>query len=332
MKCLVTGGAGFIGSHLAEALVKRGNKVTVFDNLMTGKKENIAPFFPKIKFIKGDLRNKNIVKKATKNIDIVFHLGALPSVLRSVENPLFSHQINTTGTLNVLCACKENKVKKIVYASSSSVYGDTPKLPKVETIPCNPLSPYALQKLTGEKYCLLFFKLFKIKVVILRYFNVFGERQDPKSPYSAAIPKFVNLMLKGKRPTVFGDGKQSRDFTYVENVVSANLLAVKSKKAEGEIINVACGKNFTLNELIDNINLILKTKIKPIYTKPKSGDVRHSLASISKAKKLLGYKVVVPFKEGLEKYIGWAKEENSKSEYRNSKQIRILPQRDPFGI
>ncbi len=302
MKFLVTGGAGFIGSHIVEELVRREKRVRVLDNFSTGKKENIAPFLEEIELIEGDIRDPEIVKKAVKEIDYVLHQAALPSVPRSIKDPITTNEVNVLGTLNILMAAKEAGAKKIVYASSSSVYGDTPNLPKREDTVTSPLSPYALSKLAAEEYSKLFSSLYGLEAIILRYFNVFGPRQDPTSQYAAVIPKFIASMLKGERPTIYGDGEQSRDFTYVSNVVSANLLAITSKIKEG-VFNIACGKRITVNELVKSLNRIMDTDIEPLHTNPRPGDVRHSQADISKAKKVLGYRIEVDFEEGLRKTV-----------------------------
>ncbi len=301
---LVTGGAGFIGSHIVEELIRRGERVRVLDNFSTGKRENITPFSKDIELIEGDIRNLTIVKKAMQGTDFCLHQAALPSVPRSIKDPITTNEVNVLGTLNILMAAKEAGVKKIVYASSSSVYGDTPNLPKREDTVTSPLSPYALSKLAGEEYSKLFTSLYGLETVSLRYFNVFGPRQDPTSQYAAVIPKFISLMLKGERPTIYGDGKQSRDFTYVSNVVNANLLATTSQTKEG-VFNIACGKKITVNELAKNLNRIMNTDIKPLYTGPRPGDVRHSQADISRAEEALGYKVEVGFEKGLEKTVEW---------------------------
>lgn len=301
---LVTGGAGFIGSHIVEELVKREERVRVLDNFSTGKKENIAPFLEEIELIEGDIRDSEIVKKAVKEIDYVLHQAALPSVPRSIKDPVTTNEVNVLGTLNILMAAKEGGVKKIVYASSSSVYGDTPNLPKREDTVTSPLSPYALSKLAAEEYSKLFSSLYGLEAIILRYFNVFGPRQDPTSQYAAVIPKFIASMLKGERPTIYGDGEQSRDFTYVSNVVSANLLAITSKIKEG-VFNIACGKRITVNELVKSLSKIIDTDIEPLHTNPRPGDVRHSQADISKAKKALGYRIEVDFEKGLKRTVDW---------------------------
>jgi nucleoside-diphosphate-sugar epimerase len=305
---LVTGGAGFIGSHIVEELLKRREKVRVLDNFSTGKRENITPFLKEIELIEGDIRESKIVKKAMKGVDYVLHQAALPSVFRSIKDPITTNEVNVLGTLNILMAAKEARVKKVVYASSSSVYGDTPTLPKREDMKSFPLSPYALSKLAGEEYSRLFFSLYGLETIILRYFNIFGPRQDPASQYAAVIPKFISSLLNGERPTIYGDGEQSRDFTYVSNVVRANLLATTLKIKEG-IFNIACGKRITVNELVKGLNGIMNMNIEPLYTDPRPGDVRHSQADISKAKEALGYRIEINFEEGLKKTVEWFRRE-----------------------
>jgi len=307
MTYLVTGGAGFIGSNIVEYLVKKGEKVRVLDNFSSGRRGNIAHLLDKIEVVEGDVRDFWTVIQATKGVDFILHQAALPSVQRSVNNPLTSNEVNINGTLNLLEAAKEYGIKRLVYASSSSVYGDTPTLPKIEDMPPKPLSPYAITKLAGEEYCQTFSRLYKLPVVCLRYFNVFGTRQDPTSQYSAVIPKFIHLLLDKKTPVINGDGEQSRDFTFVENVVQANLLACHSDVSGGEVINIACGQSYTLNQLVTILNRIIGVNIKPDYADAKPGDVKHSLADISKAKKLLNYQPKVSFAQGLEKTVEWFK-------------------------
>lgn len=307
-KYLITGGAGFIGSNIAEELLKRGEYVRIIDNFSTGKRENIEEFIDDIDLIEGDLRNIDDVKRAVKDIDFVLHQAALPSVPRSVADPISSNANNIDGTLNLLVAAKEAGVKRVVIAASSSAYGDTEILPKVEYMMPNPLSPYAVTKYVEELYGRVFYKVYGLETVLLRYFNVFGPKQDPTSQYAAVIPKFITKILKGESPIIFGDGEQTRDFTYVDNVVEANILAATSEKVgHGEVINIACGQRISLNQLVDKINEILGTNIRPIYDKPRVGDIKHSLASIEKAEKLLGYSVKVTFEEGLRKVIDWYK-------------------------
>jgi len=304
-KFLITGGAGFIGSNICTKLVSQGCFVRVIDNLLTGKKSNIADILDKIEFIEADMGDPDIALAAMKGIDVVLHQGALPSVPRSVDDPAATHRHCVDATFTLLLAARDAKVKRFVYAASSSAYGDTPTLPKVETMPANPLSPYAAAKLMGEYYCSVFYKVFGLETVSLRYFNVFGPHQDPTSQYAAVIPAFVTAILKGKSPTVYGNGEQSRDFTYVDNVVEANLLAARAKQTKGEVVNIACGEAITVNAIIDNVNEIVGKKVKPIYAPARKGDVKHSLADITLAKKLIGYKPTVGFREGLKKAIEW---------------------------
>jgi len=306
IRYLVTGGAGFIGSNIVKKLLESNNYVRVVDNFSTGKKENIEEFLDNKNFelIEEDISDLIIAKKIVKNIDFVFHEAAIPSVPRSINNPFASNKANIDGTLNILIAARDANVKKLVYASSSSIYGDSIKLPKQENDPINPISPYALTKLAGERYCQLFAQLYKLPTICLRYFNVFGPKQDPSSEYSAVIPIFIKSVLNNKPPTIYGDGEQSRDFTYVDNVVNANILAMHSN-ISGEVINIACGEKTSLNDLLKYINQLLSKNIEAIYEKRRDGDVKHSLADISKAKKLLKFKPKVTIKKGLEKTIKW---------------------------
>jgi len=299
MKFLVTGGAGFIGSHIVEELLKRNYKVRVLDNFSTGKRENLKEFEKDIELIEGDIRSYHIVEKAVKGVDIILHQAALPSVPRSIKDPITTNEVNVGGTLNILEAAKENHVKRIVFASSSSVYGDTPTLPKREDMVPNPLSPYAVSKLAGEKYCQVYSKVYGIETVILRYFNVFGPRQDPNSQYSAVIPKFIKAMKENKRPIIYGDGTQSRDFTYVANVVEANILAAISEVDSGIVMNCACGGQITLNELVVEINKLLNKNIEPIYDKPRAGDIKHSYADLELIINRLNFKPKFSFEDGL---------------------------------
>ena len=302
---LVTGGAGFIGSNICKKLIAEGCFVRVVDNLLTGKKSNLNSVIDKIEFIEADMGDEDVARSAMKDIDVVLHQGALPSVPRSVEKPAETHKHCVEATFTLLLAARDAGIKRFVYASSSSAYGDTPTLPKVETMPAQPLSPYAVAKLVGEYYCSVFYKVFGLETVSLRYFNVFGPHQDPTSQYAAAIPAFVTAVLNDRPPTIFDDGEQSRDFTYVDNVVDGNLLAARAKHTAGEVVNVACGKAVTVNEIIDIINELLGKAIEPIHTDPRPGDIKHSLADISLARRLLGYEPKVSFQEGLDKAIGW---------------------------
>jgi nucleoside-diphosphate-sugar epimerase len=304
---LVTGGAGFIGSHLVEELVNRGESVRVLDNFLTGKRENIQPFLDDIDLIEGDMRDLSLCRVAVKGVDFVLHQAALPSVPRSVEDPILTNAINVTGTLNLLTAARDEGVKSFVFASSSSVYGDDPRMPKVEGEEGTLLSPYAVSKLAGEKYLQVFFELYGLRTVCLRYFNVFGPRQDPMSQYAAAVPLFITRMMAGKQPVIYGDGEQSRDFTYVKNIVHANLLAAQSSDAGGEIMNIACHDQITVNTMIDKIKAKLGVEMKLIYEDPRPGDIKHSFADISKARRMIAYEPIVSFENGLEKTISWYK-------------------------
>jgi nucleoside-diphosphate-sugar epimerase len=305
---LVTGGAGFIGSNICKRLVSEGCFVRVVDNLLTGKKANLDGIIDRIEFIEADMGDDAIARAAMKGIDVVLHQGALPSVPRSVDDPAATHKHCVDATFTLLMAARDAGIKRFVYASSSSAYGDTPTLPKVETMPPQPLSPYAVGKLVGEYYCSVFCSVFGLETISLRYFNVFGPHQDPTSQYAAAIPAFVTAILKDKPPTVFGDGEQSRDFTYVDNVVDANLLAARAGHTAGEVVNIACGQAVTVNQIIDMINDLIGKDIKPIYAAPRPGDVKHSLADITLAQSIIRFKPKVPFKLGLERAIEWYRE------------------------
>ncbi len=311
MNILVTGGAGFIGSHLTERLVQEGHCVTVLDDLSTGREENIAHLQGQIRFIKGSITDLSLLREVMQGINVVFHQAALGSVPRSVEDPATTHEVNITGTFNVLLSARDAGVKRVVYAASSSAYGDTPTLPKVENMLPNPLSPYAVSKLVGEYYCQVFTRVYGLETVSLRYFNVFGPRQNPDSQYAAVIPRFITAALKGQPLTVFGDGEQSRDFTYIENVVQANLLAMRSVNAVGKVYNVACGGRYTLNELIRELERILGRRLQVEYLPTRAGDVKHSEAGVELAKCDLGYEVLVPFAEGLRRTVAWYQERMS---------------------
>jgi nucleoside-diphosphate-sugar epimerase len=311
---LVTGGAGFIGSNLVRALVARGDQVRVLDDLSTGRATNLDDLREQVELVEADLRDEWAVKRSLAGIEAVFHQGALPSVARSVADPLASHDVNTNGTLGLLVAARDAGVRRFVFASSSSVYGDTPTLPKSEDLPTDPLSPYAVSKLAAERYCRVFHRLYGLETVCLRYFNVFGPRQDPNSQYSAVIPKFITLMLRGEAPLVHGDGTQSRDFSYIANVVQANLLAAEVPAVGGEVFNVACGERASLLDLIGGLNRILGTSIEPRFEPARPGDVKHSLADISRAERLLGYQPLVRFEEGLALTVDWYREQQSGGE------------------
>jgi nucleoside-diphosphate-sugar epimerase len=301
---LVTGGAGFIGSHLAEELVRRGQRVRVVDSLITGKRQNLA-HIPGVEFIEGDLADLAVAKRAVEGIDFVLHQAAIPSVPRSVQDPITSNTANIDASLNVLVAARDARVKRVVYAGSSSAYGDARRLPKVETMPTAPLSPYALQKLVAEQYCQMFTRLYGLETVTIRYFNVFGPRQDPSSPYSGVISLFISALCERRAPTIYGDGGHTRDFTYVANVVDGVLRACEATGASGEVINVATGGRISLNQLFQTIRDLVGARVDPIYADPRPGDVRDSQADIEKARRLLGYEPTVSFDEGLKKTVEW---------------------------
>lgn len=301
----MTGGAGFIGSNICRRLVSEGCFVRVVDNLLTGKRANLAPILDKIEFVEADMGVPEVARSVVQGIDVILHEGALPSVPRSVDDPAATHQHCVDATFTLLLAARDAHVKRFVYAASSAAYGDTPTLPKVETMAPNPLSPYAVGKLVGEYYCSVFSKVFGLQTIALRYFNVFGPHQDPASQYAAAIPAFVTAILRDQPPAIYGDGEQSRDFTYVDNVVQANLLAARARETHGEVVNIACGEAVTVNAIIGMINRLLGKNVKPIYAPARPGDVKHSLADITAAQKLIGFKPVLLFREGLEKSIDW---------------------------
>lgn len=302
---LVTGGAGFIGSHIAERLVRDGHGVRVLDDFSSGKNTNLESFVEGIEIVRGDIRDARLVNEASQGVEVVFHEAALGSVPRSVADPLSTHEVNITGTFNVLLAARDAGVKRVVYASSSSVYGETPVLPKHEEMTPQPLSPYALSKLVGEHYAQVFKQVYGFEVVPLRYFNIFGPRQDLESQYAAVIPRFITALLTGNSPVVYGDGLQSRDFTYVDNVVDANLLAAEADGAAGKAFNVACGGRYTLIELLDRLKELIGSKIEATHEPSRAGDVRDSQASIEAAQQVLGYRVSVGFEEGLRKTVDW---------------------------
>jgi UDP-N-acetylglucosamine 4-epimerase len=306
---LVTGGAGFIGSHIAEELTKKGFFVRIVDNFLTGKEENIASFLDRIELIRGDIRDLELCRTAVEDVDYVLHQAALPSVPRSVEDPLLTNAINIEGTLNILLASSQASVNKVVFASSSSVYGDDENLPKKEGLEGNPLSPYAISKLAGEKYCEVFSKIFGLPTVCLRYFNVFGPRQDPSSQYAAVIPNFITRLLTDKAPIIYGDGEQSRDFTYVANVVEANLKAAHAPDVSGQILNLGNGVRTSVNDLAKSLMELIDKDIELMYEEERPGDVRHSFADISKAETLLSFTPNVSLKDGLLRTIEWFKDQ-----------------------
>lgn len=302
---LVTGGAGFIGSNLVRHLQKAGHEVRVFDNFSTGNRGNLVDLQRDIEIMEGDLRSAEACRHAVAGVDYVLHQGAMPSVQRSVQDPITSHETNANATLNLLVAARDAGVKRFVYASSSSIYGDSPTMPKQEEMMPRPKSPYATAKLAAEHYCRIFYELYGLETVCLRYFNVFGPYQDPSSHYSAVIPLFIKAILAQKSPLIFGDGTQSRDFTYVANNVSANLLATTAPAVGGQVFNIACGKRYSLLDLVSTLNEILGSRIEPHFEPARKGDVKHSLADISKAQEKLGYTVQVDFVEGLGKTAEW---------------------------
>ena len=310
---LVTGGAGFIGSHIVSALLARGEQVRVLDNLCTGNRANVEAFGGKVKFVEGDLVNADDVARAVDGVEVVLHQAALASVPRSVDTPLDTNAACVTGTVTLLAGAHKAGVRRVVYAGSSSVYGDQPIPAKHEALLPMPLSPYAAAKVAAEYYCQAFTSTYGLETVTIRYFNVFGPRQDPKSQYAAVIPKFITEILAGRRPTIFGDGKQSRDFTYIDNIIHGNLLAADAPAAVGKTINVACGESFDLLQLMAGINKALGTNVEPVFEPARAGDVRDSLADISLARKLLKYEPVVGFEEGLKRTVDYYRSQAKKS-------------------
>ena len=311
MRYLVTGGAGFIGSNIAETLLERGESVRLLDNFSTGKRENLS--FARhggLELLEGDIRELGICREAVRGVDYVLHQAALASVPKSVEDPLAANDVNAAGTLNLLVASRDSGVKKLVYASSSSVYGDEAGgdtvTPNVESMKPNPLSPYAVSKLAGEYYCGLFFRLYGFETVSLRYFNVFGRRQDPSSEYAAVIPRFIQALLQNRRPVIYGDGRQTRDFTHVDDIVKANLGACFARReSSGGVFNIACNRRYSLLDLLEGIGAVLGKDLPPVFEEARKGDIRHSMADISLARSVLGFEPEISFREGLEKTIRW---------------------------
>jgi nucleoside-diphosphate-sugar epimerase len=306
--CLVTGGGGFIGSALVRALCARGDRVRVIDNFFSGRRENLRELAADVELVEGDIRDEGALRRALDGVETVFHQAAIPSVPRSLVDPLATHDVNATGTLRLLQAATRAGVKRVVYAASSSAYGDTPTLPKIESMAPAPLSPYAVSKLAGEHYCRVFARSFGLETVRLRYFNVFGPRQDPKSEYAAVIPRFVTAAFRGDPVTIFGDGSQSRDFCFVDNAVEANLLAAGAPDVSGRVFNVACGAATSLNDVVLRIERLVGRALRVVHAPPRAGDVKHSLADISAARDTLGYRAPVDFGEGLRRTVAWYSE------------------------
>jgi nucleoside-diphosphate-sugar epimerase len=313
IQVLVTGGGGFIGSHLVVRLAELGHDVRILDNFATGRRSNVLAIADETELVEGDIQSYERVHNAVRGCEIVFHEAALPSVPRSVQDPLTSNATNVIGTLNVLLAARDVGVRRVVFASSSSVYGSDPTLPKSEDLATKPMSPYAVAKMACEGYCRSFGVVYGLETVSLRYFNVFGPRQDPRSQYAAVIPNFISALLHGKRPTIFGDGEQSRDFTFIENVIDANLLAMEAPSCAGKAYNVACGERFTLNDLCRELCELIGIEIEPLYDAARAGDVGHSLADISLARRDLGYEPRIKFREGLERTIAYFEQEAASS-------------------
>jgi nucleoside-diphosphate-sugar epimerase len=303
VKALVTGGAGFIGSHIAARLVEDGHEVRVLDNFSTGDRANLGVLDGNFELVEGDMQSYERAHNAVQGCEVVFHQAALPSVPRSIQDPLTSNSANVVGTLNLLLAARDSEVRRVVFASSSSIYGADETLPKREDLPSMPISPYAVAKQAGEAYCRSFSRVYGLETVALRYFNVFGPRQDPLSQYSAVIPKFITALLRGESPVVYGDGEQSRDFTYIDNVVDANLRAAAAEGVEGETFNIACGDRISLNRLLEEIRGIVGSDVEATYLEPRQGDVKHSLADIGRAREHLGYEPIVGFNEGLQRTV-----------------------------
>ncbi|MFH1765501.1 MAG: SDR family oxidoreductase [Gemmatimonadota bacterium] len=312
---LVTGGAGFIGSHLVEHLLAGGGRVRVVDDFSTGRRENLTPFLDRIGLVEGDITDVEVCRRASQGVDVVFHQAALPSVPRSVIDPVRSHAVNATGTLNVLLAAKEAGARRVVYASSSSAYGDTPTLPKREDQSPSPRSPYAVAKLTGEHYVRSFPGVYGVEGVALRYFNIFGPRQSPNSAYAAVIPLFAAAAMAGESPTINGDGEQTRDFTYIDNAVLANLLAASApaEKVSGEVFNVGCGDRISENQLWQEIRRVLGASVEPVYGPPRAGDVRDSLASLDHIRERAGYEVLVTLEDGIRRTVEWIRDRSPPS-------------------
>jgi nucleoside-diphosphate-sugar epimerase len=302
-RVLVTGGAGFIGSHLAERLCRDGHRVRVLDNFATGRRESLASIHDEVELVEGDVRSYEQVHRCVRGCELVFHQAALPSVPRSVQDPVTSHESNATGTLNVLLAARDEGVRRVIFASSSSVYGANRELPSREETPALPIAPYAVAKLAAENYCRAFSEVYGLETVSLRYFNVFGPRQDPLSEYAAVVPRFSAAMLDGRPPMVYGDGEQSRDFTYIDNAVEANLLAANASGVDGQVFNIACGEAITLNTLLEELRGITGSEVEAVHEAPRPGELRHSLADISRARETLGYEPAISLQKGLSRTV-----------------------------
>jgi nucleoside-diphosphate-sugar epimerase len=302
-RVLVTGGAGFIGSHLAERLCREGHRLRVLDNFATGRRESLASIHDEVELVEGDVRSYEQVHRCVRDCELVFHQAALPSVPRSVQDPVTSHESNATGTLNVLLAARDEGVRRVIFASSSSVYGANRELPSREETPALPIAPYAVAKLAAENYCRAFSEVYGLETVSLRYFNVFGPRQDPLSEYAAVVPRFSTAMLDGRPPVVYGDGEQSRDFTYIDNAVEANLLAATAPGVDGQVFNIACGEAISLNTLLEELRGVTGSEVDAVHEAPRRGELRHSLADISRARATLGYVPGVSFREGLSRTV-----------------------------
>jgi nucleoside-diphosphate-sugar epimerase len=312
MSYLVTGGAGFIGSHIVEELVRRGENVRVLDNFFTGRRENIAPFLDRIELVQGDIRDFETCRRAVEGVDCVIHQAALISVPLSVKDPIATHDINISGTLHLLWASVKARIKRLVFASSAAVYGDDERLPQKEGNEGRPLSPYALSKLIGEKYCQFFHSTYALETISLRYFNVFGPRQDPLSPYASVIPLFIQVALAGESFRIYGDGEQSRDFIFIDNIVDANLRAADSPaEAAGRVYNIASGERITVNALAAEVNRLAGTSIEAVHAAPRPGDIRHSVADIGRARSTLGFTPGVDFQEGMKRTFSWYKKRSS---------------------
>src|ERR1051326_3135471 len=312
---LVTGGAGFIGSHIASALVQRGERVRIIDDLSTGYLQNIAAIGGKVDFVQASLTDTKILGNALENVELVFHEAAIPSVPRSVQSPAETHEASVNGTFSLLLAAREKRVRRVIYAASSSAYGDQSESPKREAMRPDPLSPYAVAKLVGEYYCQVFSRVYSLETVALRYFNVFGPRQDPSSQYSGVVSRFISALFSGEQPIIYGDGEQSRDFTYVSNVIKANLLAAESVAAVGRVINVANGRSVTINQVLELLKQLTgKTDVTAEYAAPRAGDVRDSLADLTLARSLLGYEPSVNLEEGMRLTLDWWKSNQNAAE------------------